>query len=305
LLDEQHVNLQRWREALDAADEAPDLDALVDHVRTDYHPHAVLIDCTSSQAVADRYGEWLERGIHVITPNKKANTSDLDVYHALRRASRGPGPQYLYETTVGAGLPIIQTLRNLIETGDRVLHIEGILSGTLSYLFNAFDGERAFSEILHEAKANGFTEPDPRDDLSGMDVARKVVILGREMGVDLSLDDVSVESLVPEELEAGSVDEFLDRLADYDDRMTAILREAREQNQVLRFVGAVDHTGEASVKLRRYDADHAFARINHTDNIVQFRTQRYNTNPLVVQGPGAGPEVTAAGVFADLLRVPS
>ena len=305
LLNEQHINLQQWRDDLEASAPALDLDALVDHIRTDYHPHAVLIDCTSSQAVADQYGEWLEQGIHVITPNKKANTSDLKTYRTLRRSSRGPGPQYLYETTVGAGLPIIQTLRNLIETGDRVLHIEGILSGTLSYLFNAFDGERAFSEILREAKANGFTEPDPRDDLSGMDVARKVVILGREMGVDLSLDDVSVESLVPDGLEAGSVDDFLDQLADYDDRMTAILREAREQGQVLRFVGAVDHTGEASVKLRRYDADHAFARINHTDNIVQFRTQRYNTNPLVVQGPGAGPAVTAAGVFADLLRVPS
>jgi aspartokinase/homoserine dehydrogenase 1 len=305
LLDEKHINLRTWRHALQEASHAPDLDALVDHIRTDYHPHAVLIDCTSSQEVADHYPAWLERGIHVITPNKKANTSGQDVYRALRRSSRGPGPQYLYETTVGAGLPIIQTLRNLIETGDRVEHIEGILSGTLSYLFNAFDGERAFSDILREAKANGFTEPDPRDDLSGMDVARKIVILGREIGLDLSLDDVTVESLVPEGLDAGSVDDFLDRLAEYDDRMTAILREAREHNQVLRFVGSVDRSGEASVKLRRYDADHSFARINHTDNIVQFRTQRYNTNPLVVQGPGAGPEVTAAGVFADLLRVPS
>lgn len=305
LLDEQHINLQNWRAALADTATAPDLDAFVDHIRTDYHPHAVLIDCTSSQEVADRYEEWLARGIHVITPNKKANTGDPDVYRALRRASRGAGPQYLYETTVGAGLPVIQTLRNLIETGDRVLHIEGILSGTLSYLFNAFDGERAFSDILREAKENGFTEPDPRDDLSGMDVARKVVILGREIGLSLSLDDVTVESLVPDGLQAGSVDDFLDRLADYDDRMTAILREARENNQVLRFVGSVDHEGTASVKLRRYDAEHSFARINHTDNIVQFRTQRYNTNPLIVQGPGAGPEVTAAGVFADLLRVPS
>jgi aspartokinase/homoserine dehydrogenase 1 len=304
-LDEQHINLRNWRSVLTDASSAPNLDALVNHIRTDYHPHAVLIDCTSSQEVADHYGAWLDRGIHVITPNKKANTSAQDMYRALRRASRGPGPQYLYETTVGAGLPIIQTLRNLIETGDRVLHVEGILSGTLSYLFNAFDGERAFSDILREAKANGFTEPDPRDDLSGMDVARKIVILGREIGLDLSLDDVAIESLVPEELEAGSVDDFLGRLADYDERMTAILREAREHNQVLRFVGSVDHTGEASVKLRRYDTEHSFARINHTDNIVQFRTQRYNTNPLVVQGPGAGPEVTAAGVFADLLRVPS
>lgn len=303
LLDEQSVTLSDWNKAFGASTEEADLERFADHIHTDYHPHAVLVDCTSSAVVARHYADWLDRGIHVITPNKKANTANWSSYQQLRSLSRPSQPRYLYETTVGAGLPIIQTLRNLIETGDRVHHIEGILSGTLSYLFNAFDGERPFSDILKEAHANGFTEPDPREDLSGMDVARKVVILGREMGLPLALSDVTVESLVPEGLEEGSIDQFMDRLADHDETMTEILRDARDQGQVLRFVGSVDRDGNASVRLRRYPDEHSFARIHRTDNIVRFQTRRYQENPLIVQGPGAGPEVTAAGVFADLLRV--
>jgi aspartokinase/homoserine dehydrogenase 1 len=299
---EQSVDLDGWRDAL-ADGEAADLEAFVDHVQTDYHPHTVLVDCTASEQVARHYEDWLERGIHVVTPNKRANTGSWETYQALKAASRGTRPSYLYETTVGAGLPIIQTLENLTETGDRVHHIEGILSGTLSYLFNAFDGDRPFSDILTQAKAEGFTEPDPRDDLSGMDVARKVVILAREMGLSLELDDVTVEGLVPDALQEGSVEAFLERLPEHDDTMTDILRTAQSEGKVLRFVGSVERDGTASVRLRRYPADHAFARISHTDNIVRFQTDRYRQNPLIVQGPGAGPQVTAAGVFADLLRL--
>jgi aspartokinase/homoserine dehydrogenase 1 len=299
---EQRVDLTDWRSAL-ADGEASDLDAFVDHVQTDYHPHTVLVDCTASDRVAQHYEDWLARGIHVVTPNKRANTASWDTYQALQAASRGTRPHYLYETTVGAGLPIIQTLENLTETGDRVHHIEGILSGTLSYLFNAFDGERPFSEILTQAKEAGFTEPDPRDDLSGMDVARKVVILAREMGLELELDDVAVEGLVPDALGDGTVEAFLERLPEHDETMTDILRTAQAEGKVLRFVGSVKRDGTASVRLRRYPTDHAFARISHTDNIVRFQTDRYRQNPLIVQGPGAGPQVTAAGVFADLLRL--
>ncbi|PQJ35400.1 bifunctional aspartate kinase/homoserine dehydrogenase I [Salinibacter sp. 10B] len=299
---EQSVDLDAWRDALAAGEEA-DLEAFVDHVQTDYHPHTVLVDCTASDYVAQHYERWLRQGIHVVTPNKRANTASWETYQSLQAASRGTRPHYLYETTVGAGLPIIQTLENLTETGDRVHHIEGILSGTLSYLFNAFDGNRPFSEILTQAKAAGFTEPDPRDDLSGMDVARKVVILAREMGLSLELDDVTVEGLVPDALKEGSVEEFLERLPEHDETMTDILRTAQAEGKVLRFVGSVKRDGTASVRLRRYPEDHAFARISHTDNIVRFQTDRYQQNPLIVQGPGAGPEVTAAGVFADLLRL--
>jgi aspartokinase/homoserine dehydrogenase 1 len=299
---EQSLDLDQWRDALEAGEPA-DLEAFVDHVQTDYHPHTVLVDCTASDQVAQHYQEWLEQGIHVVTPNKRANTASWETYQGLQEASRGTRPHYLYETTVGAGLPIIQTLENLTETGDRVQHIEGILSGTLSYLFNAFDGDRPFSDILIQAKEAGFTEPDPRDDLSGMDVARKVVILAREMGLPLELEDVTVEGLVPDALEDGSVVEFLERLPEHDDTMTDILRTAQAEGKVLRFVGSVERDGTASVRLRRYPTDHAFARISHTDNIVRFQTDRYHQNPLIVQGPGAGPQVTAAGVFSDLLRL--
>ena len=301
---ERSLELDTWRNDLADAP-STDLDAFVDHVQTEYHPHTVIVDCTASAVVAQRYQAWLERGIHVVTPNKKANTESWNAYRGLQAARRGPGPRYLYETTVGAGLPILQTLNSLTETGDQVHRIEGILSGTLSYLFNAFDGDRPFSAILRQAKEEGFTEPDPRDDLSGMDVARKVVILAREMGVPLELDQVAVDGLVPEPLRDGSIETFLERLPEHDADMTKILRDAQAENKVLRFVGSVTRDGDASVRLRRYPVDHAFARIRHTDNIVRFQTDRYDETPLIVQGPGAGPQVTAAGVFTDLLRLMS
>jgi len=304
VLDPRRIALGGWRDAL-AAGGAFDLDAFVEHVQTDHLPHTVIIDCTADEGVARRYGEWLRRGIHVITPNKRANTLGLDYYHELRRAGRGPGAHYLYETTVGAGLPIIHTLRELIATGDEVERIEGVLSGTLSYLFNAFDGSRPFSRLVAEARRAGFTEPDPRDDLSGADVARKVVILAREMGVRIELADVALEGLVPPGLQGGGVDDFLARLPEHDDAFATLCRDAHERGERLRFVGMVERDGTASVRLRSYPAQHAFARLNLTDNIVQFQTRRYTPNPLIVQGPGAGPQVTAAGVFADLLRLAS
>jgi bifunctional aspartokinase / homoserine dehydrogenase 1 len=303
LLEETTVDLSRWKQHMAEAGEPLDMAKFINHVQADYVPHTVVIDCTASAEVADQYGGWLRRGIHIVTPNKKANSGTLSYYRSLQEAKRAAGTHYLYEATVGAGLPVIHTLRDLRETGDDITQIEGIFSGTLAYLFNVFNGSESFSSIVRAARAKGYTEPDPRDDLSGMDVARKLIILGREMGLTLEISDVQVEGLVPEALTKCSVAEFMERLPESDALMAATLSDARSKNQVLRYVGRIDADGKATVGLMRLDGKHAFANIALTDNVVRFATRRYCDNPLIVQGPGAGPEVTAAGVFSDLLRL--
>lgn len=305
LLSEQGIDLTSWREALDKEGVPLDRDAFFKHVKAEHLPHTVMVDCTASQAVSDQYEHWLGAGAHVVTPNKKANSGPLEQYQNLRQVMRREQTHFLYETNVGAGLPIIQSLRDLRQTGDQIREIGGMFSGTLSYLFNLYDGTRPFSELVKEARESGYTEPDPRDDLSGMDVARKVVILAREAGLDIGVEDLSVESLVPKALVDVSLDEFLSGLAEYDDEIHARYSEAAEAKQVLRFVGQLDASGTASVGLKSIPLDHPFANIALTDNIVQFVTDRYLDNPLVVQGPGAGPDVTAAGIFADILRLAS
>lgn len=303
-LSKTEIPLGRWRDSLKMGTEPADLKRFAEHVHADYLPHAIIIDCSASSEVAKCYPEWLEAGIHVVTPNKRANSADMPFFDRLNASRRNGGAHYLYEATVGAGLPIIQTLRDLRETGDDIRRIEGILSGTLAYLFNVWDGKQPFSAIVRDAKSKGYTEPDPRDDLSGVDFARKIVILGREMGLRLEMSDVQLEGLVPPALANCGVDDFLARLPEFDAPMLKRLEAARERGKVLRYVGSLDAaTGKASVGLVELDRSHTFANINLTDNVVRFTTSRYNQNPLVVQGPGAGPEVTAGGVFADLLRV--
>jgi len=303
LLADGGIDLAHWHERLKRDGRPADADAFVKFVHADFLPHAVMIDCTTSNEVAARYREWLGSGMHVVTPNKKANSGDLAYYRALREARRAAGAHYLYEATVGAGLPVITTVRDLRETGDDIVSIEGILSGTLAYLFNVYDGTVPFSRIVREVKAKGYTEPDPREDLSGIDVARKLIILGREMGLDLELGEVQVESLVPPSLARCSVEEFLERLTEFDSAMHARYQKARAEGQVLRYVARLDAKGPATVGLTRLPMSHAFANISLTDNVVRFATRRYCDNPLIVQGPGAGPEVTAGGVFGDLLRL--
>jgi bifunctional aspartokinase / homoserine dehydrogenase 1 len=303
LLSERGVELAKWKQQYESGAQASDLDRFVDHVRVDYLPHTVIIDCSADEKVAMHYREWLAQGIHVVTPNKKANSASMEFYDSLREARRTGGSHYLYEGTVGAGLPVIQTLRDLRETGDEIDSIEGIFSGTLAYLFNMYDGSLPFSAIVQDAKKRGYTEPDPRDDLSGTDVARKLIILGREMGLRLEMADVKVESLVPRDLTGGSIDDFLNGLTKYDAAMQQRYLAAKAAGKVLRFVGRITAKGEATVGVVELDAKHAFANIALTDNVVRFATSRYNNNPLIVQGPGAGPEVTAGGVFADLLRL--
>ncbi len=302
-LAERMIDLGNWREMLASDGEPLDWNRFVAHVNADHLPHAVMVDCTASDELADRYIDLFAQGIHVVTPNKKAQSGTLERYDRIQAARREHNVHFLYEPSVGAALPIVQTLRDLTETGDEVISIEGILSGTLAYLFNVFDGTRSFSAIVREAHENGYTEPDPRDDLSGLDVARKLIILGRELGMRLELQDIEIESLVPAGLDDVSVDQFLDALADQDASMLDRWKKSDEAGEVQRYVGRLDKSGAATVRLESLPADHAFAHINLTDNIVRFVSERYSDNPLVVQGPGAGPAVTAAGVFADLLRL--
>ncbi len=303
LLSEQGVDLANWKTSLDASQSPADIDKFVDHLHVDHLPHTVIIDCTADESVAKNYAKWLEAGIHVVTPNKKANSGPLAYYDSLKDARKQGGSSYFYEATVGAGLPVISTLRDLRETGDRISSIEGIFSGTLAYLFNVYDGKTPFSQIVKDAKAKGYTEPDPRDDLSGTDFVRKVIILGREMGLRLEMKDVQVESLIPAGLDQGSIDDFLNGLPKYDGEMRKRFEAAASRGKVLRYMGRLTADGKASVGVVELDKTHAFANIALTDNVVRYATARYNSNPLIVQGPGAGPAVTAAGVFADLLRV--
>ena len=305
LLAPSRIDLAGWRESLQAGTEVS-LEDLADHVQTDYLPHSVIIDCTASETVAGRYRDWLARGIHVITPNKRAYSGPAEGYRDIRSLTRTGTTHFLYEATVGAGLPVITTLKDLVETGDEIVSISGIFSGTLAYLFNVFDGSVPFSTIVREARSKGYTEPDPRDDLSGTDVARKAVILARESGLALELGDVSVESLVPAALCEAEVEAFLDGLANFDAPMAERYSSAQARGRVLRYVAEVDVVaGSASVGLVELERSHPFASIALTDNIVQFVTRRYSDNPLIVRGPGAGPDVTAAGIFADLLRLSS
>lgn len=304
---------QQWRDdagfdasawLADAGDaEALNLDAFIEHLDAGHLPHRVLIDCSGNDAIAERYPDWLRRGLHIITPAKHAGSGPLTRYHAIRAACAVGGSRFRYEASVGAGLPVIHTLRDLLDTGDRLRSIEGVLSGTLAYLFNRYDGSQPFSALLREAHGHGYTEPDPRDDLGGLDVARKLVILAREAGHALELSDVRTESLVPETLRSGDGHAFLAQAEALDAPMAERLAAARASGGVLRYVARFDTDGRAEVGLRVLPADHVFGNLQSTDNCIRFQTDRYHDNPLVVQGPGAGPDVTAAGVFGDLLRL--
>jgi aspartokinase/homoserine dehydrogenase 1 len=305
ILHDRQLPLDSWQDELQASASEADLDTFVNHVHALYLPHTVLIDATASAELPHHYESWLSRGINVITPNKKCNAGPMTSYRSVREAARKYQRYFLYETNVGAGLPIVHTLRDLIETGDEITKIEGVFSGTLSYIFNSLDGSRTFSEIVREAHKLGLTEPDPREDLSGVDVARKLIILAREMGLEVEMDSVQVESMVPEDLRAGSVEEYLNSLGKHDQAIGDLLSSARSKGAVLRYVGTIDADGGMSAGLRTYPHEHPFANLSGSDNIVSFQTARYNTQPMIVRGPGAGPAVTAAGVFADLLRLAS
>ncbi|MGM0431722.1 MAG: bifunctional aspartate kinase/homoserine dehydrogenase I [Spirochaetota bacterium] len=306
VLHDQGIDLLNWEGEFKEYGKALNLQTFVDHVAADYFPHTVLIDCSTSDTLPTYYTEWIERGIHIITPNKKAGTAPEAAYQKMMEAGRKMGKHFLYETTVGAGLPIIGTLKDLIQTGDRIKRIEGVFSGTLAYLFWRFDGSEPFSKLVHEAKSLGYTEPDPRDDLSGMDIVRKAVILAREVGMHVEVDQVPVLNLVTDYLMEVPLETCMEELSLIDEHLEQLRSDAENRGELLRYVGVIDPVeGTCKVELKGYPKDHPFARISGTDNIVAFTTDRYHDQPLVIQGPGAGPEVTAGGVFADLLRLGS
>jgi len=265
--------------------------------------NAALIDCTAAASIVDAYPEFINANLHIITPNKRANVLPWRRYTALRTLLSAQRKHFLYETNAGAGLPVISTMRDLIASGDVITKVEGILSGTLSYLFNTFDGTTPFSALVRDAHRMGFTEPDPREDLTGQDVARKLLILARQTGLKMELDDVSVDSLVPRGLaEAPFSPQFFASYAAHDAEMTERLQRARARGAVLRYVGTLER-GRARAEIREFPRDHSFATTKGCDNIIAFTTNRYSRTPLVVQGPGAGADVTAMGVFSDIFKL--
>jgi aspartokinase/homoserine dehydrogenase 1 len=266
-------------------------------------PNSVFIDCTASDDVPAFYARLLERNIAVVTPNKRGFSSSLEFYQMIRASSESRRTPLLHETCVGAALPILGTLNDLVRSGDTVLTIDAVLSGTLSFIFSALRSGTPFSEAIREAMARGYTEPDPRDDLSGLDVARKVLILARDAELPLELSDISLNSPLPEELRSGSVEDFLKALPSVDRHFEQLTAAATAENKRLFFGAHIDcERRVATIGLHAVGLHHPFCSLSGADNIVAFTTARYRDTPLVIKGPGAGAEVTAAGVFADMIR---
>ena len=265
--------------------------------------NSIFIDNTASKIISLEYERYLNSNIGVVTCNKIACADTLENYLSLKKLSRKYGSPFLFETNVGAGLPIIDTLNNLIASGDQIIEIEAVLSGSLNFIFNNFSKDISFHEIVLKAKKEGYTEPDPKIDLSGIDVARKILILARESGLDLELNDIEIKPFLPEQcLKTKDIDSFFKSLIDYEDEFNKLLESAIKNKSRLKYVAQLKN-GKAKVGLQEIAIGHDFYELEGSDNIILFYTNRYSEQPLIVKGAGAGAEVTASGIFADIIRI--
>ncbi len=303
LIDTDGIELDKWEDSLNTNGEIADLAAFIEKMQSLNLSNSIFVDCTASETPIGYYERILKSSISISTPNKIANSSSQADYQKLQFLAKKYKVKFLYETNVGAGLPVISTLTDLLQSGDEVLKIEAVLSGSLSFIFNTFKGDLKFSDIVKEAKERGYTEPDPRDDLSGKDVARKVLILSREIGQSIEMKDIDIENILPQAcLDAQTIDDFFAALVANDDFFAQKRDAAAASGKVLRFLATIEPSG-ASVALKAVDASDPFYGLSGSDNMIVFTTARYKERPLVVKGPGAGAEVTAAGVFAEIIAI--
>lgn len=305
ILNPDGVSLQNWEENLIQNGELVNLSEFIDDIQALNLPNSIFIDCTANKDIVQYYAPLLNSNISIVTPNKVANSSSFAEYETLRNITTKRNVKFLYETNVGAGLPVINTLQGLINSGDTIIKIEAVLSGTLSFIFNTFDVGQKFVDVVKDAKAQGYTEPDPREDLSGMDVARKILILARETGINLEIQDVTINPLLSDAaMQAANVEEFYKVLEKENPQFEALIENAQKNGEKLRFIAKLEN-GKASIGLDKVDKNHPFYSLSGSENIVSYTTERYFHNPLVVKGPGAGAEVTAMGVFADIISLSS
>ena len=303
IFNQNGMSLNNWQETLEQEGEEADLTSFVARMKEMNLPNAVFVDNTASIKPIAVYEDIFRANISVVTCNKIGNSSSYSQYKNFKDLAFQHGVDFYYETNVGAGLPIVRTLKDLMISGDRVIKIEAILSGTISYIFNNFKGETTFHDIVKEAQEKGLTEPDPRDDLRGTDFMRKMLILARDAGYQLEPDEVELENMLPEAcLNATSVADFYNELNNSNSFFESLKKEAIASGKVLRYIGILED-GKVSISLQMLDENHPFYMLSGSDNIISFTTERYKERPLVVKGPGAGAEVTAAGVFADIVNV--
>ena len=302
IFDDNGISLSRYSDLLEKGEKA-DLTAFTDEIIKMNLPQSIFVDCTSSEDVVKFYAKIMENSISIVTPNKIANSDSYKNYLHLRETARKRNVRFLYETNVGAGLPVINTLTDLLTSGDEVRRIEAVLSGTLSFIFNNFNEGSQFSAIVKQAQEKGYTEPDPRVDLSGKDVARKLLILARETGLKIEFKDIKIDQILPPAcMKAKNVPAFFTELQKNNHVFEQRRANAAKKGRVLRFI-AILEKGKASIALKEVDQSHPFYNLSGSDNIISFTTERYSDRPLVVKGPGAGAEVTAAGVFAEIISI--